>query len=223
MRRIAYSALASLLIVSASFGNAVIHLVSEIPQPTGGYEPGASLTVSVVISNQSTVARQLRGIQLDFTDTDGAIDLANQFEFDFSSRPSASAFYTIIELLPKPAMVCSSSHCDLHMLLITASPSSLRIGQLDVRLPPVPGNYLLDAFNRDDPNMNNGVFLTFGFGLSPSDPIVLWRADGTTPAGTLTGGNIVLTVAPEPGSLFLLAVGLLATLCRQPPLERPDR
>jgi len=205
-----------LAFASAANANTVVRLVPNIPQPMDGYDMGQSLSVSVFLDNQTASARFLRGVQLDFADTNPAIDLVDNFEFDFSTVPFLDAFYAVFSAVPKPAAVYSTPSFNMNgMFRLPASPDALRLGEIDLTLPMAPGDYTLDVLNRDDTNQNNGAFITFGFGLTPADPVTLWRADGTTPAGALTGGNLVLTVVPEPASLSLLALGGLAAAWRR--------
>jgi hypothetical protein len=83
--------------------------------------------------------------------------------------------------------------------------SPTRVGLLDVYLPAAAGVFELDLFNADEPDFTNyGSWFAFGFGVSETDPAVMWSAH----EGSITGGHLRFVI-PEPGTLTLLCVGAM--------------
>jgi hypothetical protein len=106
--------------------------------------------------------------------------------------------------------------------------ASKRVAEFSVILPGACGDYRIDMLNADDPNVNNGAEIRWGFGniADPTDPTSPLRANSS--AG---GGRIVMAPGqenglqfvfldspciPEPATLALLGLGSLAAAFRRP-------
>ena len=101
---------------------------------------------------------------------------------------------------------------DLQVILRQASPTL--VGSLNVILPPVAGDYILDVLNADNADPNRGAQLWYGFGISSDPEYVILRANTggvvmspDSGPGTDELGRVSFAVVPEPTALALLGVG----------------
>jgi hypothetical protein len=101
---------------------------------------------------------------------------------------------------------------NFNMLVLPASGNYRVASLLNVRLPAVPGEYLLDVMNSDSVgDVNSGAQVTYGFGIDPNDPRLDLRAN----EGALSGGQLRFIVIPEPATLILLGLGGVAAAMRR--------
>lgn len=75
---------------------------------------------------------------------------------------------------------------------------SRRVGLIEVTLPAIPGDYILDLMNADDPDSMAGARATLFLGETRR----YFANDGT-----MTGGRHVFTVVPDPATWSLLFLG----------------
>jgi len=106
--------------------------------------------------------------------------IEGQFQFDFSTLTDGGAEYKLFTELPGPMLVYSGSSPLQGSILHLPAAGSLRLGQMSVVLPGVPGTYRLDIASPYGPR--GGSIVAFGFG-GPDDPYTDWTAE----AGELVG------------------------------------
>lgn len=199
-------------------------VVDLVVQGSGPFTVGETVDVSVVLTQEiEGTDRFLRGVVLDFARTDPAITL-NSFAFEFSTVPASDGFYATFPALPRPgAAFTGLSANNERQWILRADGSPLPVGTLNLTLPMVPGEYVLDPLNAIDPNNpNQGALVSFGFGVLPGDPITEWtRANGNLSLGEASGGGkggvgaFQINVVPEPATWLFVAVGLAAILRRR--------
>lgn len=193
---------------STAMGGAVVELV---PHHSGPYERGSRLRVDVDIRSEEAVSHVLRGLQWDVSDTDETVEFVGNFQWYLSIGGFCDPLPCDQSEYPRPKWIVTPSIPPLPPVPTLPAFGTLRTGLMVIDLPLAPGDYLLDVFNRDDTNQDHGAFVTFGFGLTPGDPVTLWRADGTT-QDMIRGGSLVLHVVPEPGSLFFLGINTVLSV-----------
>jgi len=192
----------------ASAGTSFIELVPETPGP---YAPGASVDVDVVFHNMEGEVITPRLLTLDFSATDPMLALPDTFHFQLVPPLIGDLAYTRFEDMPKVDIVLSLN-CEFPgMCLWIPDGDSFLMGTLSVGVPNDPGTYLLDSANRDNPNTYRGARVDYGY----REPTILHYLNGN-----LTGGQLAMTVVPEPVAAMLLALGALALAARRQPLRR---
>jgi len=162
----------TLLLATSAAAQVEVQLVPDNPGPYAG---GEAVTVEVIFQNRGDDLRSVSTIQIDFTDSDPALNLAPNFSFNI---PPGGVFQTA---LPVPEWTSSSPSADL---IINAG-ASLSVGTIDLTVPRIDGCYLLDVMNADEPDPAFGATIVF-FGPTT------WRAF----TGELTGGTHVFGVSP---------------------------
>lgn len=94
-----------------------------------------------------------------------------------------------------------------------------QVGELNVIMPSVAGEYKLDVLNADETDVNLGAQLRWGFGSTadPADPTspLLANTGGITYSAQTGAGGLSFAVVPEPATLALLGLGGLATAFRR--------
>jgi hypothetical protein len=194
---------AAALFASASVVNAGMVEVELIPDNPGPYYGGESLTVDVWLHSQYEYDVGLRSVQFDFTNTDSALTLAPTFEFDYSSVPDDLNGYLESLELPVPwTYMWLDCYCPTLLMHLDAQ-GSIPVGVLDVVLPMAPGVFTMDAMHADAAHPEDGAQVRIGFTIGETG---LWRATD----GEVVGGQRDFLIIPEPGTLTLVALALLA-------------
>ncbi len=183
-------------------------VVELVPDNTGPYFGGESMTVDVWLESDVSWPLLLRMIQFDFSDSDPALGLDSTFDFNFSAVPSGGGGYfsSLYPELPVPhafqSLDCGCPGEYFHL----PSDGSLRIGSIGVQLSGVPGLYRIDMLNADEPDELLGAAIRTAPWLPEfPPPSFYWRAF----TGDITGGAYDFVVIPEPATGLLVLGGLL--------------
>jgi hypothetical protein len=191
--------------------------------------------VDIFLAQDPAGSREgLRLVRFDMSDTNPAITLPTQITFRYTgitSVPRSIAHAQFLDL-PRVDTVYQPTNYpnlnandpdftdpdidlypwNLNMMVLPASGNYRVASLVGVRLPAVPGVYLLDVMNSDSVgDVNLGAQVTYGFGIDPSDPRLDLRAN----EGNLSGGQLSFTVIPEPATLILLGLGGVAAAMRR--------
>jgi hypothetical protein len=197
-----------LVVAMASVANAaMVELVPDTGTVVGGVlsvDPGTPLNVAVVLHSDAEGDQWARGIQWDFTTSDGALGLDSDFAFDYSSLGGDFLYFTSTAL-PVPNNAFTGTGPAQGFTLVLPGMGSLNTGSIGLTAPMADGDYILNVLNAGESDSNMGGKVTLGF----ADPVEL-RAF----TGDLTDGQLIIRV-PEPASLSLLALGGLAALRRR--------
>jgi hypothetical protein len=146
-----------------------------------------------------------------------------------SAQPSTGAYTDFSNLLsgdpavPFPPAMSYSASSDTGNMLQFDGGVATRLGGIVVTLPSEPGEYTVDLLNPpagEEPSVNNGMVLDFGFGIDPGDDVTKWASAPQDGGPDLLirygqGGPLTLTVIPEPATLVLLGLGGIAALRRR--------
>jgi len=200
----------TVLLVLASELQAGTSWIELIPDTPGPYDPGASVSVDVLFHNREGEGFSPRLMTLDFSATDPSLSLPALFQFRFDP-PVAEYLYTQFEMMPKVDIVLSAFPENPLLYIHVQDGDSYLLGTFVVGMPDHPGIYVLDAMNRDALDTDTGARIDYGF----DERVILHWLNGN-----LTGGQLVMTVVPEPGMLTLLAFGALALAALRQPLRR---
>ena len=160
-------------------------LVELIPERSGPYNGGESLTVDVWLHSEVSFDSYLWLVRLDFLDTDGQLVLDPTFTFDLSSSMFPEHFHEVYPDLPIPWAANTKEYICPECRLQLPAGGSLHIGSIGVNLPNEAGTYRLDAINADDPDETHGAQIVEG-GAS------WWRAF----TGEITGAAYPFAVIP---------------------------
>lgn len=175
---------------------------------------GETFDVFFDVSQDTGAAQSLRNAQFDFSQSDTGADgsLNAPFMWDNSSLVSPALYAQFGDLNVPSAAFSGAAPVPGFMWVLPADGSALRLGSLNITAPTAPGSYVLDSISSTDPNDDNlGGFFSWGFGLVTGDDIT----DHRPRLGNITGGQLTLTVVPEPATLAFLALGGLALLRRR--------
>lgn len=190
------------------------------------YDPGEQVRMDVSFNQTPGGATQLlRLIQLDFGSSNAALSfaanpdvdgnsLSPDFTFDLASFPQDAGFYFLASELPVPAAAFTGPGARPDRQIALPASGSVHLGFVNVTLPMLAGDYLVNAITATNPNDPNlGGIFSWGFG-TPTDPIIELR-----PGEGIQGGTKTLTVRevaiPEPATLAFLACGAIAMLRRR--------
>jgi len=195
---------AGIVALAAGFAQAGA-IIELIPDDPGPYYGGESVTVDVWVNGNTSVDLGLRGIQFDFSDSDPTLSFASTFAFDLSSIPSDINGYVTFPDLPVPRTFMTLDCLCPELLVQLPVQQSLHIGSVALVLPTELGAYRMDILNSGEGDASLGAWMRLGFTTGPEG---LWRAY----TGDITGGTLDFVVIPEPGTLTLLVLGLLAVI-----------
>lgn len=198
---------------AVAHGGAIVELVPDQPGP---YTGGESLGLDVWLHSEEEVPALLRGVRLDFTDTDPLLLLDSVFSFDFSSVPYDEGYQEMTDpTMPVPfAWMGWDIGSPLYYWELPAG-GSLHIGSVGVELPWDIGVYRVDALNADEPDEALGAWIRTQRWL-PDYPLgETWRAY----TGEIGGDPYDFVIIPEPGTgcLFVVAALLVLTGRRHRP------
>ncbi len=163
--------------------------ISLVPAHPGPYLGGESFTVDVLVSQDTGVLKLLRAIQLDFSDTDPALEVSvDSFErteghiLDMDLGPDSFGPNTasMVYFFTDPSNLGPNPHVQINL---PADGSAMKVATLNVTMPLRPGMYVLDVMNRDTVDVNLGAIVFFGFGLEPNDPVTILRPGAGLPGG----------------------------------------
>lgn len=162
-----------LLLASAVQAEVAVELV---PDQSGPYTGGESLTIDVWLHSEVSSDESLVGIRFDFQDSDPMLSLSPTFTFDFSSIFPEPVVYDIrFTELPVPWTDNPAMCLCPELFLWLPAEGSLHIGSFDVQLPTEPGVYWVDLLNADEASPMLGALIHVG---------VHWTAF----TGEITGG-----------------------------------
>lgn len=160
---------------------------------------------------------QLRGVFLDFTDSDPSYsypdpDGAGPLIAGEFSWINPFSLPLIPSLLPQVSWVYPLPTPNPLFQITVPDNGEVQVGSMKVNVGPLQGGIpkFLDAMNDDVADPNFGARVDFGFG-GPNDPVTTWRAFD----GQLTGGVVEMTPIPEPGCFVLLTGGLMCLIRRR--------
>ncbi len=233
---------AAIAMTSVAYGGVVIEV---LPQDAGPWDPGATVTMDVFLTQDAGgFDRGLRGIQFDFENSDPDLGLAEWFTFDYSSVMFGAPYAEFNELPRASTVYFLGNYPNGNpfdpdaaiplpwnsFMLVLPEEGQFHIGWIDVTLPMAEGDYTLDVLNAPGyfgppVNPDVGAWLRYGFGMVDGDPVTNWVpadpdeiAGGTFAFGR--GGEFGYTsqpgaIVPEPASVVLLAIGVLAGMRRR--------
>jgi hypothetical protein len=205
MKRLPFLSLL-LLVVLTPLAHAGV-TVEVVPDDPGPYFGGESLGLDVWLYSEWPEDVWFRLVQLDFTDTDPALDLDPAFMFDYSSLFFGDAGWVEgSDDLPVPWTENTLLVAHPAYFLALPAGGSLHIGSIGLGLPDEDGTYRLDVLNADEPDPTFGATLGFFVG-----PVEEWRAY----EGHITGGTYDFVVIPEPASLCFISIAALFLLRRR--------
>ena len=198
------AASAALGATSLAHAGAEINLVGDPDKPL--YDPGEAITVSIYATMTEAPINPvvaLRGMQLDYTTTDGSIGLPVSMDF-----VNPGGIYAEFENLPVPRSVWPVPNRDLILFMVVLELGEpVLFGTVEIAAPDeMDTTATLDVANAGEPDIDFGDSLKFGFGNDPDDPITDWRFN----TGELTGGTLDITTVPEPATIGLLLVAVVA-------------
>lgn len=194
-------------VVSYANAGATVALDASAANPVA---PGAALSFDITAMMTEAPINPdvaLRGMQLDYSNTDGSIGLPASMDF---SNPGG--IYAEFEDLPIPASVWPLPNPILALMVVLQMDTPVLLGTVDVTAPAGQNvTATLDVANAGEANINFGGSLKFGFGVEPGDPITDWRFN----TGELSGGTYDIVTTPEPATLALVVFGAIAGLRRR--------
>ena len=176
-------------LASIAQAGAVVDLVPPCDPCAGG----ATVTVDILLNQDTGSDVYVRLAELHMDDTDPALVLSN-FQWAFG----AVGHYKDEDLAGGPAGVACAYYYEVvgdlgpnpgAQLLLPADGSQVLIGAVDVTLPLADGAYTLDVMNADESDPDLNAVVAFGFDLG-DDPVTSWRAFD----GNLTGGQVAINV-----------------------------
>ncbi|MCH8251531.1 MAG: PEP-CTERM sorting domain-containing protein [Planctomycetes bacterium] len=181
---------------TSAHAGAEIKLVGDPDQEL--YDPAQPITVSIFANMTEQPINDpvlLRGIQFDFNATDPQIGLPASMDF-----VNPMGLYAEFENLPIPATLWPlPSPLPAGMIELILGEDVL-LGTVDITAQDELGTTrTLDV-------LNAGGSLKFGFGIDKDDPITDWRGSN----GDLTGGTLDIVTVPEPATIGLLLVAVVA-------------
>jgi hypothetical protein len=133
----------------------------------------------------------VRALAVHEANGDPNLVIEGNFQFDFSTLSDGGAQYALFPELPGPLLLYTGLGPIQGSMLHVPAGGSLRLGQMEVVTPSVPGAYKLDVASPYAPR--GGSIVSFGFG-GPNDPYTDWLPE----SGDLTGDPIPFTVQAGP-------------------------
>ncbi len=182
----------------------------NMPPFTGGENLSVEVRVSEPPSDASSF---IRYAQLDFTNTNAALNVSN-FQWDFSETASAGngGLWAVSDNTPLPQAVflLTSENQSVQWEIPdpTAGGSGVLLATFDVQLPVTQGSYDLNVLLGDPNNSAVGGVITTGF----TSGDLLTR---TLNNNGLDGGALTFTVVPEPATLVLFGLAGTVTVIRR--------
>ena len=172
-----------LILGGTTYGEAEV-IVELVPDNPGPYSGGESLTVDVWLHSEASFDASVWLVQLDFSDSDGALVLDSTFIFDLSSSAVPEDFEVHPEL-PIPWTANGFEYACPPCRLQLPEGGSLQIGSLGLQLATEAGTYRLDALNAADPDPAHGARIS-------QNNTCCWRAF----TGEIAGGAFDFVVTP---------------------------
>ena len=202
--RLAIAMVLMLGATSVAHAGAEINLVSDPEKSL--YNPGEAITVSIYATMTEQPINDpvlLRFVQLDFNATDPQIGLPASMDFvnplgiyaEFEDLPIPTTWYRLPQIIPG-AMI----------ELILGEDVLLGTVDITAQVEKLGTTRTLDLLNPSEQEMEEGGSLWFGYGVDEDDPVTHWRASD----GDLTGGTLDIVTVPEPATIGLLLVAVVA-------------
>lgn len=192
-----------LAVASPAFAGAIIDLVPSAAaskfNPCGAYAAGEVVTIEVFIGQDpAATGRYLRLMQLDFTTSDDEV-----VPSAISWENTSNHFQHLDDLGGSNKRYSNTFHGDLvtpdlgldttRQLLLPGDGSMVKAGEFTLTMPGTPGDFTLNVLNAGSSDPDRGAQIRFGYSLSGTDPVTVWRAD----TGDLTGGLLNMSVVDQ--------------------------
>ncbi len=176
-----------------------------------GFAGGENLNIEVRVSEPTAASSLIRFAQLDFANTDAALNVSN-FQWDFSETASGTGGSSWVTSnatpLPQAVFMPLTGDANVQWEIVTGQPGVL-LATFDVQLPAVQGSYDLDVLLAGNPNNSAvGGVITTGFTAGE----LLTRTLGNE---GLAGGALTFIVVPEPATLVLFGLAGSVTAIRR--------
>jgi len=239
-----------LLVNSVAHAGATITLIPQTPGETFAPDSVVQMGIFLAQDPEGAAYRGLRLVQFDFSQTNPALVLGTttpppRVVFNNTLTTNSLGTYFADRELPVVSLAYTGTGYpngnptdpffsnpdeelepwNTSLIVLPSDGTPVRIANVAVKLPSLPGNFVIDAVNANAADPNIGATVVFGFGTTAEDPIVTWRANAGRGAGVpeLTDGKGLFYHAgggqfafvPEPATLALLAVGGLVALRRR--------
>lgn len=155
--------------------------------PCGVYGFGENVTIDVMLSQTSGSVHHLRMIQLDFSASDAALVIPNTISWTsstnhFDHKDGSRLSNTFHGDLVTPDLGLNTTD----QFTLPADGSAVKVGEFTIGLPISSGVFTLDALNVSDTSADGGAQVRFGYSLTGTDLITVWRNSN----GMLNGGSV---------------------------------